>query len=151
MAVYTINGLTGAIIGKIIFILIGLIFFITGIINIIRGFSSKNWPSVQGKVVSSDIQIQRNTSRGPNYTPAILFEYFINGTRYFSNKISFGGTSSRLISIQKTLIKYPTGSNVLVYYNPQKPQIAVLEPGITFSTIIFLLVGIILTIVGFFI
>ncbi|MBI2499233.1 DUF3592 domain-containing protein [Candidatus Woesearchaeota archaeon] len=151
MAVYTTNSLTGTIIGKIIFIIIGLIFFISAIINILRGYSSKNWPSVQGKIIHSDIQIQRDIRHGPNYSPTILFEYFINGTKYFSNRISFGGTSTGLIGIQRILIKYPVGSDVLVYYNPQKPQISILEPGITFSIIIFLLVGIIFTIVGFFI
>src|SRR3989344_4223740 len=149
MVIYITNSLTGTIIGKIPFIIIGLIFFITGIINIVRGFSSKNWPSVQGKIISSDIQIHRNIRQGSNYSSAILFEYFINGTRYFSNRVSFGGTSSKLISIQRVLVKYPIGTGVLVYYNPQKPQIAVIEPGVTFSTIIFTLVGIIFTIVGF--
>ena len=146
MAIYSIN----SSIGRIIFIIIGLVFSITAIVNIVRGFSSKNWPTVQGKIISSDIQIQRDI-RQTNYSPAILFEYFINGAKYFSNKLSFSGTSSRLISIQRALVKYPVGTEVLVYYNPQKPQIAVLEPSVTFSAIIFLLVGITLTIVGFFI
>jgi uncharacterized protein DUF3592 len=48
------------------------------------------------------------------------------------------------------LISYPIGKNVKVFYNPQDLKVAVLEPGVSMSSYLFLGFGILFTLMGLF-
>jgi hypothetical protein len=59
--------------------------------------------------------------------PAINYSYKVNSKTYQSNVIAAGGYDVGGSGAPKVVAKYPAGSQVTVYYNPQNPQEAVLE------------------------
>lgn len=117
-------------------VLIGFgILFVNIAIHFIRKINAaRNWPTTIGKVVSSEGV--GGWSRG--YEAKVLYEYSVGGTAYSSDKISlvkvslsFGGAESysgKKADAQRIVETYPPGE-VVVHYNPDKPHIAVLEPG----------------------
>ncbi len=85
------------------------------------------WGSVTGTVLASGLERRRssNNSGSVNY-PVVLYSYRVMGQDYQSNVIApglqVGGSGA-----PKVVERYPIGSQVTVYYNPQNPGEAVLE------------------------
>lgn len=117
---------------------------------------SGSWPSAQGTITSSGMS--KRTTRDSNhrtrttYYPKIGFHYTVDGRKYAGSRIQFGTgeTGGSMKWAQKVVNKYPSGKKVNVYYNPQEPNYGVLEAGITWRSIIFLLSGILFFTVGVF-
>ena len=150
-----------------IFSLIGLVLFAAAIIVFfIRRHSaalqaaSVNWPTVEGKVTDAKIHAFRDKEKHMNYMGRVWFGYQVNGTNYSSEKISWGGRpySPVTTGAQQVLDRYPIGSPVQVYYNPQKPKQSVLEPHekgglstLTWIMVACVILGLVFTPLGFFI
>ncbi len=137
-------------------------FIFTGIGIIIALFSynahqirtaSKNWPTVDGMIIKSEIEQQTSTTgEGAEKKtevrsyPKIAYQYQVGGKDFECTKISFvspSGNASQLVS------RYPKGKTVRVYFNPDKPKQAVLVPGGTELNIVpyffagaFILIGV---------
>jgi hypothetical protein len=115
---------------------------------------SGSWPSAQGTITSSGMS--KRTTRDSNhrtrttYYPKISFHYHVDGRKYTGSRIQFstGETGGSMKWARKVVNKYPSGKKVNVYYNPQEPNYGVLEAGITWRSIIFLLSGILFFAVG---
>jgi hypothetical protein len=117
--------------------------------------ASKTWPSVTGSIIQSEIERQTSTSgEGANKKttvkeyPKIAYQYHIDGQRYKSANISFLSSSG---GARQVVSRYPHGKTVPVYYNPDKPEQAVLVPGSPefnyvpyFFSVFFVLLGLIL-------
>jgi hypothetical protein len=65
-----------------------------------------------------------------------------------SRTISFGSKLYWLFSAQEVAAMYPVGEKVTVYYNPDNPKIATLEPGISVGSFVILGVSAIILLVG---
>lgn len=67
------------------------------------------------------------------YSANVQYAYAVDGIEYSGGSIETldGSTSSRS-SVKKTLRKYAVGTKVPVYYDPEFPNTAVLEPGTSF-------------------
>jgi hypothetical protein len=144
------------LIAGLFFIILGLIFIGLMMQGSIKSVDSENWPSVQGAVLSSEI-ITR-TEREPDshfddyyYTPKVSYNYTVNGNGHTSDRIAFI-VSEEVVKneVQKIIDNYPVGKTVTVYYNPDNPSEAVLEPGIkdsgsmicgTTGSLIFIIFG----------
>jgi hypothetical protein len=99
------------------------------------------WPTTQGKVISIEIKkIPKNVSvnkRGQTivvWAVIIDYTYSIRGTTYhgtiISNSAEYEDTSvytQPTKALTQYLTKYPTESEVTVYYNPSKPEKSILE------------------------
>ena len=96
--------------------------------------ASQNWPSVNGTI--QDVKAAKNYHSGADddinvdtYSPKLRYSYTVGGNEFSSDRIAFGygktfnSESAALASIQK----YSLGSVVMVYYNPENPNEAVLE------------------------
>ena len=117
-------------------IIIGSIFFTILLFDgILIGifFSTKRksdqasqWPSTTGTVKESRIETRYDSDSGSTDYPVIAYTYRVMGTDYEGRRISpgpaWGGTGAH-----KVVARYPTGSQVQVYYNDQKPSEALLE------------------------
>jgi hypothetical protein len=80
------------------------------------------WPTVAGRISSSWAALDGERIR---------YDYEVNGRHYVGRRISWrvgGGTSTADATAQELAEKYPPGSGVRVYYDPQRPSTAVLEP-----------------------
>jgi len=117
--------LTVGIIAFVLFILNAI--FLTILFFMRRKMAAvSQWPSTMGTVMMSRIE-QRSSSEG-GYTdyPVIQYAYQIGGQAYQGYKLApgpeVGGTGAG-----KVVARYPSGAQVMVFYNPQNPSEAVLE------------------------
>ncbi len=94
--------------------------------------ASESWPSVSGEITTS--KIESHTSNGDRlYSANIHYSYVIKGEKYSGSGITNADASTSVqSSVKKDLKKYPKGKIVDVYYDPDFPEISVLEPGINF-------------------
>jgi hypothetical protein len=161
--------------GKMVKVIIGSILFAVGVGVTIWGFSklqsakeSLSWPRAEGRVLESNIERVRKTSsrsrrkrrRGKNrigtnrqsritYKANVFYEYSVKSNKYSSDKISFGDYSSSNQSHAQNIVnRYPRGKDVKVYYNPEDPQLAVLEPGVSWATYTPLGAGVFFILIG---
>lgn len=92
-----------------------------------RENAAQTWPTVTGEIGGSEIKLHRKL-RGPVMYPHISYTYEVNGKSYHSSNIMAGGEMGGM-NVETMLARYPHGSKVTVYYDPQNPKNAVLEPG----------------------
>jgi len=90
--------------------------------------TAKNWTSTTGKVITSRVEVS-----GGEHTsvyPRIVFEYHVYGKKYTGSQIKAGDihwASYTSRASYDMVDKYPIGSEVTVYYDPENPQQAALE------------------------
>lgn len=107
-----------------------------GGVDLARGKASKSWPSVQGRVTQSKEEISTDGSRA-----VVVYDYRIGDKQYSCGRVSFGQYGySRDQCAGSIVDRYPKGGTVRVYYKPDEPDVAVLEPGV--SDGVFLLIGV---------
>ncbi len=98
---------------------------------------SRSWPQVTGYVSEAWIREETQT-RGADdtewrtsYWPEIRYTYQVAGKTYTGTQIQLGGAEglAHRRDAEAVLAAYPPGAMVTVHYDPQRPDIAVLEPG----------------------
>ncbi|MFX0211429.1 MAG: DUF3592 domain-containing protein [Candidatus Hodarchaeota archaeon] len=126
------------VIGGLISGFVGLILFYAFIKCLRLGLGSKNWPKVEGEIVSSSI-----VEDDEGFKPEISFTFNVYGVDYTGSAYNPNELVARSIvgkiSAEKKIAEYPVGKTVEIYYNPDDPRKAVLEPGISKDTFFFLL------------
>lgn len=87
---------------------------------------AKNWQSTTGTIIMSMLEARRGSKGHYVNYPVVVYNYRVGGASYESRKVSpgmeWGGTGAG-----KVVERYPTGSQVTVYYNPENPAEALLE------------------------
>ena len=137
MGAMAVDGLR--FVGKVMFLL-ALVFGFVGIVLFAIGYSFyedamavSGWPTTTGTITSSRVVSQterdrRETRREYTYYRAeVEYRYTVDGQRYTSDDIGSSGyrTTDRQ-EIESTVAQYPVGETVTVYYDPEKPERAVL-------------------------
>ena len=104
--------------------------------NLISGWESKNWPTVEGVVTSSRIdapsQSQSSSTKvaSVSYIPYVFYTYFIRNQEYEGFEIISGGYSfDNRAEAEEVLKRYPINESVQVYVHPEKNKKSVLETG----------------------
>ena len=130
-----------------IFFVIGAGMMIWGGIVIRNASVSSGWPTTQGKITSSTIGVSTDED-GSTYHADINYQYVINDHWITADIVNFGEYGSDDPDHAGDIVdKYPVGKVVSVYYDPERPKTAVLEPGLTWSSYFILIMGIIFIIV----
>ena len=90
---------------------------------------SRGWNAAAGRIVHSAVEAE-----GPDLVDAdvvrvaVRYEYHVGGTRLVADTVAFGleelmdGAEARAIAE-----RYPEGAEVTVHYDPENPDVAVLE------------------------
>ncbi len=138
---------------SLIFVGVGLFLLFIYFRNLIRVRASEGWPASQGIVVASWIRESHSTdddgSTSTSYYPEVNYTYSVMGTEYQSDKITFGlKTGGSRGKALKVIAKYVEGNPVTVYYDPDNPQLAVLERSVSKILPVY---GIIMIAIGVFI
>ena len=138
------------------FIGMGVWMLVKLIRNLAQARKSEHWLTTTGKIISSDLDSLTETNEEgfstTTYIAKILFTDEISGVPYQGDCINFDyGMRTSNLRIQQAIIdQYPEGRSVTVYYDPEKPDQAVLERKVNaaFTTLvvaaIFILIGIII-------
>ncbi len=122
-----------------VFIFAGLVVAVFGVVTIIRAGRSLSWPTTEGVVTTSQVVV-----RDGNYAPAVVFTYAVGGKAYHGTEVAIGAhfTSSDGGDAAVCANRYPVGSKVTVFFDPEAPDHSVLEPGVSKRTYLPLVFGI---------
>ena len=88
-----------------------------------------SWPETWGTVLSTSMQVRR-IGQGRCETPIVIYTYQVDGRPYQAFRVRADEDHSRTRHVgdaDRTLARYPVGSNVTVYYDPTDPAMAALE------------------------
>lgn len=102
----------------------------------------KQWPTVQGEITES-----QSAANMADIFPKIVFRYEASGSAWEKELEFPSGTQPTPELCTSYIKKYPAGATVDVYYNPDNPQEATLEPGVNSDWMIFA-IGILASILG---
>ncbi len=152
---YHTNELPGWIsLFPLVFVGVGLILLAVGAYQIYRGRQSTQWPTVTGVITVSELgkHVDRDTDTGSTsttYSADISYDYVVDDVAYVNGSVYFGSMQSSDPSTARLVLnRYPVEKRVTVYYNPARPQQAVLEPGIALVAWILPALGLIFATVG---
>jgi hypothetical protein len=109
--------------------------------DLLRGRASSSWPTTQGEVVYSSLEQKMSTdSDGDSsvtYAAKVVYNYQVGGQNLTGDRRRFSEAStSSARRAQEIANRYPVGSQVTVYYDPDNPQVSVLETGVGIGGII---------------
>ena len=101
----------------------------------LKQHAAKSWPVAQGIVVHSSVREKEDSTgdSGTMYNAKVSTEYTVGGRRYRINEIYFAQANSwstPSYRVERTVRTYKKGTQVAVYYDPARPAIATLEPGV---------------------
>lgn len=120
-----------------LFIVAGLMATLWGMSIIARARKTQRWPMVEGMIETSSPSSEDN-----DLLPHILFSYAVD-THTYQHALKFpGGTQPSPELTASYTRKYSVGAKVSVYYNPQQPDQATLEPGLARGDWMILAIGI---------
>jgi hypothetical protein len=92
-----------------------------------------SWPATTGRIVESRVEPKTLPGDRPTirFAPRIAYEYAVHDRAYRSERIAFADAFWSLApqGAAATVARYPAGAEVTVYYNPRRPEEAVLERG----------------------
>jgi hypothetical protein len=121
---------------------VGLLILYMGLGDLRGAWASRTWPQVHGTVVSYDVEQRQETdSRNHRYyiyTPHIVYLYHVDEQTYHGNRITFGDPGGN----SPVGWRYHAEDTVNVYYSPDDPSVAVLEPGVMSTPLWVLGVGV---------
>jgi hypothetical protein len=109
---------------------LGLFMAIRAFIDWRRGIDSHKWPSTTGLIVESQIRkyfVPRIGST--SYSANVTYQYKVGREKHTSKRVYFGARFKEEGSALDLTYRYEDGRKVPVYYDPDKPQLSVLEPG----------------------
>jgi len=88
--------------------------------------ASQDWPQVTGAITTAEVT-KESDGESTQYVVYVSYEYRVNGQRCIGTRIRFGKRGYvRKKRAQAELERYSVNSTVMVYFNPEKPEEAVL-------------------------
>jgi hypothetical protein len=116
--------------GVSLIFLIGLGRLRKGLVELRKARQVLRWPTVPGVVTLSKLTTHMGRD-GLNFTSVVEYAYTVAGREYRS---SMQWADSKVAAARKlaasVTMRYPKGQAVQVYYDPQQPSSAVLEPNV---------------------
>lgn len=130
---------------RVVALIAGLVLIVFTGYSAYKSTAAQSWPRTSGTITesrTSRYMTSSSYSRRTRYKrrPKLRYKYHVGGKKYENGRITF--TTLNLLNLQfgdvktgfyKTLEQYPKGKSIVVYYNPENPQDAVVEPKLTMS------------------
>ena len=104
-----------------------------GVHKFFKGRVSQSWPSVEGVILSSQVEKYETTvgeyvTDVTRYRPLIQFQYQVGDEVYEGGRFRLiKANSIEAAGAQVVVGRYPASARVLVYYNPEDPADSLLE------------------------
>ena len=115
--------------------------------DILKAQKSRSWPTASGTVLDSGMESHQSRDDDGDikttYGATIQYKYTVDGQEFVGDRRTFSNVrTSSVRNTEKILERYPRGSSVDVFYDPDDPSSSVLESGVGAATYILLLVPI---------
>ena len=122
-----------------------LYFLIIPVLHLVKAYESTKWPKTTGSIVLSNMSGGEGSRGGTHYWPIVKYSYSINNNSYIGNTIFFSKSLTYYFLDDKytreMVHKYPVGSQVYVFYNPNHPLESCLMPGISKFSAFFIIIA----------
>ncbi len=123
----------------------GLGLSIWGVMTVLDAMASNSWPTTDGVVVSSGIEQSTSgtgTARSTSYHARVEYTYEVAGMVYQAGRVSFKDDVSKTRGHAEEIAGgYAVGDAVVVAYEEDDPGNAVLEPGLSPASFMYLVFG----------
>jgi hypothetical protein len=109
------------------------VFNVWGFLQLYDAARSYNWPHVTGTIISSVAHSKIMRGRHGEFIahwPDLQYEYVVGDRRFVSDRIMFTHRGFSKSETQRLVDAYPVNKIIAVYFDPKKPNSAVLQPGI---------------------
>ncbi|UCF90978.1 MAG: DUF3592 domain-containing protein [Desulfobacterales bacterium] len=137
--------------------LFSFLFIVSGIGGLMYGARTRrlqqqslSWFPVSGEILTANLEKETHRSHAGSlpstittYMPRVEYTYDYQGKTYRSRRIIVASINWPLQEAEEALARYPVGSTPTVWVNPNRPQLAVLEPGLVGKTTKYLVIFII--------
>lgn len=144
------------------FLLCGLFLASFGVYFIVLGAEAEGWTQVEGRVVSTAVQVDVSISRSEHstqtrraelrrYYPSITYEWTVGGSTYTGSRYRLGESHEKYderADAVAAAARYRAGSPIAVYYDEDHPDSAVLDPALSVGVFVPLPVGIVFFVLG---
>lgn len=124
-----------------IFLFVGVIFTVIGIYLFVQDWETLSWDKTEGVVKDSRV-LHLGVRR---YVASVEYEYLVNGQMMQGTIVESGPdipTYSASAIPRRVVDRYPVGKRVAVYFDPQNPSNANLEPGLSKGSLLIFILGI---------
>lgn len=94
----------------------------------IKAQAAHDWPTVTGTVVGHETERYKSRRSSPRYEPRVEYEYRVDGAYFRSSRYQFTGSTglprsmSQAEALEGAKIRWPKGSDIQVFYNPEAPE-----------------------------
>lgn len=135
----------------------GLFALTWGIQGVLASLASKDWPTAEGTITQSELEKRRKKGGAASnqrrnrftYTPRVTYEFIVEGQTYTGTRLSFSDyATSNEDQMQQVLAPYPVGTQITVYYDPDKPTECSLQTGFGWTPVAVTGAGCILSFIG---
>ncbi|QQE11839.1 DUF3592 domain-containing protein [Planctomycetota bacterium] len=142
---------------KLLNLVIGLVMIVAGagvtiylVGDLMNARQAGSFEQVTGSVTSSSIQ-SLTSKRGRKYQPKMNYIYTVNNKEYRDDKLAFGRDVSfkSQVDAEDWLEENISGNEVVVYYNPNDPEVSVIDKNTPGYIYFIPLITIGVTIAGF--
>jgi len=112
-----------------LFLAIGVGILGFGVRSLHMSKQAEHWPTVSGKVTSSDFTVSHDDD-STTYRTKLTYKYNVLGRELTGKKIAFGYSGSSSENFHRDIYNaLPVNTQVAVRYNPSNPERAVLSFG----------------------
>ena len=120
----------GVVLGLFVLILSGTLLAFDGYVgwSVYRQIRAQNYPTTKGVITHSEVT--GHGGRHSNYSPSLQYKYAVAGKTYSGNRYRFGDVYAVEGKAHQIIAEHPVGKQVQVYYNPDDPADALLQPGV---------------------
>ena len=125
----------------------GVLFCVFGfVLPMLRIQDARSWDEVPCTVLESRLGVHSD-SEGTSYSVEVRFAYEVDGQAYESERYKLSSSSGPRGARERALERIPAGTETVCFVDPEEPDGAVLERGMT-DEWIFGLVGLIFAAIG---
>ena len=107
--------------------------------SIDRFIEIRNWPTTEGKIISSKVAGERA------FHPEIGYEYSIAGKTYTGvtdmEMPGFGSRAYRKSNSEKIIFDYPQGIAMKIHYDPENPSVSKIHTSAHYSVYLLITIG----------
>lgn len=126
------------------------------IVGMIQQMRAVNYPTAQGVILKSDVEINRSRDPEDNdtYQAVVTYRFEVNGQTHESDQYRYNDVASNDSRAKDIVDSLPPGTRVTVFYNPDDPSDAVLVAaveGMDLALLLFLTPFNVVMVVGWWI
>ncbi len=119
-------------VSRLLGFLLGLPLLLLALFNLARALKSEKWPWTPGVVVTG-----KEYGQGEDQGYRFRVSYTVGSAQYVCGRVDWAATHT-----SRDKYRYYAGANARVYYDPANPASCVLEPGVSGSLALELILGI---------